>query len=265
MAMFAQILRGAAYRVNYVGSCFAIPVLGFLSLIPTVIAQDEGQDNLDAFFVAEQSNDSRVLSDINNVLTLFDFTSWTERGSQIRSGNSAECYGNLSLALSQIGPLYAAETIGSSGALSLLPTAGALIGAPTQELWLLNQLVPLAGILSMALSLGGSIVPTQSSDYQMKSDALEYGGMVAVNSTLRRQTSQLKALDMLTEDEFAQQVEQRVSDTRGGNKLGVIFIGVVAQLFWIGVLLTACFITQTGSVVAWWCKVRMDADHYRFG
>ena len=69
------------------------------------------------------------------------------------------CVGNLSVALRQVGAAYEASSNGSTALLTLLPTAGALIGAPTKELWVLWNLVPIAGIFSIALSLGGNIVP----------------------------------------------------------------------------------------------------------
>ena len=93
------------------------------------------------------------------MLNPFDFHLWRLRGLEIRSGeNRAQCFGNLSLALSEIGSLYQAGSSGASGGLTLLPTAGALIGAPAKELWVLFKLVPVAGFLSMLLSLGGNIV-----------------------------------------------------------------------------------------------------------
>ena len=39
-----------------------------------------------------------------------------------------------------------AEYSGAAGALSLLPTAGALIGPPAAEMWIVFKLVPIAGV-----------------------------------------------------------------------------------------------------------------------
>ncbi|KAH0556910.1 hypothetical protein GP486_005299 [Trichoglossum hirsutum] len=103
------------------------------------------------------------------MVNLFNFSDWKQRVSAIRSGHDrAHCLGNLSLALSEVGPLGSAGAGSAAGALTLLPTAGALIGAPAKEIWVLYKLMPIAGVLSMLLSLGGNIVPTQSSDYEFK-------------------------------------------------------------------------------------------------
>ena len=93
------------------------------------------------------------------------------------------CLGNLSLALHELGTLNSAEYAGAAGALSLLPTAGALIGSPTKELWVVYKLMPLAGVLSMFLSLGGTMVPTQAGAYDPKV-SFTYGGMMATTDAL---------------------------------------------------------------------------------
>jgi len=120
--------------------------------------------------------------DIDHESGWFYIKSWMARGKLIRSGsgpNATEyCLGNLSLALSSLGSLNGAEYGGAAGALSLLPTAGALIGSPTKELWVVYKLMPLAGLLSMFLSLGGTMVPTQAGAYDPKV-SFTYGGMIA--------------------------------------------------------------------------------------
>ncbi len=68
---------------------------------------------------------------------------------------------------------------GANTLLSLIPTAGVLIGAPAKELWVLYKLCPLAGFLAMLLSLGGNIVPADIKEYE-NVDAFSYQGMVAV-------------------------------------------------------------------------------------
>jgi hypothetical protein len=80
----------------------------------------------------------------------------------------------LSWVIEALGALSAAEYNGAAGALSLLPTAGALIGALTKELWVVYKLMPLAGVLTMFLSLGGTITPSQAGDYDPKA-SFSYG------------------------------------------------------------------------------------------
>ena len=65
-----------------------------------------------------------------------------------------QCLANLTAALDLVGQLSNAEYDGASSALSLLPTAGALLGASIWEMRIVYKMVPLAGILTMILSLG---------------------------------------------------------------------------------------------------------------
>ena len=102
------------------------------------------------------------------------------RAEVIRSSGSREsCVGNLSVALADVGAAYSAGAQGASTLLSLMPTAGALIGAPAKELWL-YKLVPLAGVLSMVISLGGNIVPMEVNQYE-RVDAFNYQGFIATD------------------------------------------------------------------------------------
>lgn len=50
--------------------------------------------------------------------------------------------------------------------LALLPTIGALLGAPTSEIWRLLTVVPFGGVLAMTLSFGGAILPVRVEDYE---------------------------------------------------------------------------------------------------
>ncbi|KAH7144096.1 hypothetical protein B0J13DRAFT_595692 [Dactylonectria estremocensis] len=88
-----------------------------------------------------------------------DFDNWVNRGMTMRKGDSR------------------AEYNGAAGALSLLPTAGALLGAPTREMWIVYKLVPLAGLLSMFLSLSGSITPSNVGEYD-PAEPFSYSGFM---------------------------------------------------------------------------------------
>ncbi|KAJ8108579.1 hypothetical protein ONZ43_g6382 [Nemania bipapillata] len=112
----------------------------------------------------------------------FYINNWIDRGVKIRSGNSLySCLANLTVALGQVGDLNNAEYNGAAGAMSLLPTAGALLGAPTREMWIVYKLVPIAGILSMFLSLGGSITPSNVGDYE--DEPFSFGGFIPTYPT----------------------------------------------------------------------------------
>ncbi|KAI0427384.1 hypothetical protein F5Y09DRAFT_350508 [Xylaria sp. FL1042] len=73
---------------------------------------------------------------------------------------------NLTAALGQVGTIDSAEFNDAAGVVGLLPAIGALLEAPTQELWFVYNLVPIAEVLSMFLSLRGSTIPSKLGDYE---------------------------------------------------------------------------------------------------
>ena len=191
-----------------------------------------------------------VQEDINKESGWFFLGAWDRRGQLIRSGkgpNATEyCLGNLSLALRQLGSLNAAEYSGATAALSLLPTAGALIGSPTKELWIVYQLMPLAGILSVFLSLGGTMVPTDANAYNTKV-SITYERQEAVKESSEKSDAQL----------FADSVEDRSRETRGG-QYGRVWIGVGIQMVLVATILVALWYGQMGGVITWWCNVSLS-------
>ncbi len=84
------------------------------------------------------SDEEKVKADVNNfVATSIYYGLWVDRARQIRStGRREDCVGNLSVALN-VGAAYSAGMTGANTVLSLIPTAGVLIGAPAKELWVL--------------------------------------------------------------------------------------------------------------------------------
>ncbi|KAI1744682.1 hypothetical protein F4680DRAFT_468605 [Xylaria scruposa] len=203
-------------------------------------------------FVPTQSTDPAVLSDIKWRTTLFNFKNYRHIGDSIRSGTIDECYGNLSLILDAIGPIAQASSSGSSGALTFLPTAGALIGAPAKELWILYKLIPFAGILSMLLSLGGNIVPNSSTDYER--DNYKYDGIIGSTGNMQDGETTLLSVKGMDPQTFAAVVKARAENPLGGSKWTVAAVGIASQLFWIGVIIFACWFTESGAVLDWWCQ-----------
>lgn len=49
----------------------------------------------------------------------------------------------------------------------------------------------------------------------------------------------------------------------GSNKSGVIIMGILLQLLWLGCILTACWFIQTGSIIVWWCTVSRFSFTFR--
>ncbi|KAI0468248.1 hypothetical protein F4859DRAFT_524736 [Xylaria cf. heliscus] len=211
-------------------------------------AFDPGSIN-DGTFSPKESTDPAVISDVSYITKLFNFEAYRHTGTVLRQGTRDECFGNLSLVLESIGPIAQASSSGSSGALTFLPTAGALIGAPAKEIWMLYKLVPLAGILSMLLSLGGNIVPNSASDYD--SDTYKYDGIIDTGNIRRASSQSIKEMDPST---FAELVKARAENPHGGSKRTIALIGIISQIFWIGVIVFACWLTESGAILAWWCQ-----------
>lgn len=196
-----------------------------------------------------------------------DFHNWVDRGMTIRQGDSVyQCLANLTVALELVGQLNAAEYNGAAGALSLLPTAGALLGAPTREMWIVYKLVPLAGVFSMFLSLGGSITPSNVGEYD-PAEPFSYGGFMPTTSVkaVRRKPDsasdhfsdarETEAQQRSDAEIFADEVEERaLHDGGGGVRFGVFF-AMVLQFVLIVLLLVPLWYAQRGAVVTWWCRV----------
>lgn len=196
---------------------------------------------------------------VNQVGGWFYFMNWVERGNKIRSGKDVrQCLLNLAKALEEVQVLSAAEYNGAAGALSLLPTAGALLGAPTREMWIVYKLVPIAGILSMFLSMGATITPSDVGEYD-SGKAYSYGGLMpTVRTDLHHHDhdSDEESIDDPTEaKKFAREVKLRAEDVSGGDVFFRIWFAIFMQLCFIGVILVAMWYAQRGSVIPWWCRV----------
>ncbi|KAK8096075.1 hypothetical protein PG999_014097 [Apiospora kogelbergensis] len=195
-----------------------------------------------------------------------DFSNWVNRGMAIRTGGSIhECLGNLTAALDLVGKLNEFEYAGAAGALTLLPTAGALLGAPTREMWIVYKLVPIAGLLSMLLSLGGSITPSNVGDYD-PDEPFSYGGFMptnAVTATGRAPKSRRTSIggddvehleDHTGAQKFAEEVRQRADDDSGAGTYLRIWAAMAVQLCLIVAFLIPMYYAQRGSVITWWCR-----------
>lgn len=223
-----------------------------LALIPKVAAlPSTGQSH-------SNTSDPDIVADAQFLVDLFNWHEWSSAASAIRTGtNRLTCNEKLSLALSSAGSLAGATTSAASGALTLLPTAGALIGSPTKELWVVYKLMPLAGILSMLLSLGGSIVPSNASDYELNPATFSYGGMIATqHEEQEAEEIEDRRSGQQGAHSFAAKVKARSQDRRGGTRYIRVWCGIILQCLLIGVLVGACGFTQSGSILVWWCKVR---------
>ena len=123
------------------------------------------------FVFGQQIRDSEVkdcetVSDIylGNAQRVFNTLEWVRRGICVRHGGRDRlCYESLNHILEdRLNELRKGEYAGAAGVMALLPTIGALLGAPTNEIWRLMTMVPFGGALAMAMSFGGAILPILS-------------------------------------------------------------------------------------------------------
>ncbi|KAI0555294.1 hypothetical protein F4679DRAFT_578679 [Xylaria curta] len=224
---------------------------------------DGGQGSAEKFFedFDPAMADNKTIADAQWTTTPINFGLFRKIGDQIRA---EYCYRNLSAYLATLGGVAQADYSGSSSALTLLPTAGILVGAPARELWMLYKPVPLAGILSMLLSFGGSIAPSKSSDYEL--EGYSFDGIISStgNSKQHGETTQLSIRDM-DEITFAQCVKARANNPFGSSKHGKAAIGISVQLTLIALVIFACWLTGLGSVLVWWCEAKSWMLAWYFG
>lgn len=147
-----------------------------------------------------------------------------------------------------------AEYGAASSVLSLLPTIGALLGTPTNEIWRLMTIVPFGGGLVMSMSFGGAIMPVRIEEYEH----VTTGRTAVIGSiiSLRRHPAALK--EDSTEGKLKQLVEkvrnriEQVKNARickkslatGLTGLACLFMGSQA----------AMVVLELGSVLPWWCR-----------
>ncbi|EEU48960.1 uncharacterized protein NECHADRAFT_75641 [Fusarium vanettenii 77-13-4] len=262
-----RIAEDAIQRFTYLTSFFppAPLFLAYLLPRPAHAAYTEP-------FTPAHTLSPEQLESVDQAGGSLDFDNWVDRGMTIRKGSNVyECLANLTAALDLVGSLSQGEYNGAAGALSLLPTAGALLGAPTREMWIVYKLVPLAGLLSMFLSLGGTITPSNVGEYD-PAEPFSYGGFMPttrVRAAKRRPTTPASSApgnrgaantfeaesEQTQAQAFAQEVLQRAEDDSGGGIKFGIFLAMALQFVLIVSLLIPMWYAQRGAVVSWWCRV----------
>jgi len=190
----------------------------------------------------------------------FSITSWVSRGICVRSqNNQGVCYESLDLTLKNFDSIRKAEYAGAASVLALLPTIGALLGAPTSEIWRLLTVVPFGGGLAMTLSFGGAILPVRVEDYEnalnMHRVAIE--GSVASGTKGPRRSEDAHnemhtGVDQVVEKILARMRQDESQRLAKGHLwvglLGMIMLSVGAQ--------AAMIVVEQGGIIPWWCVSR---------
>ena len=135
-----------------------------------------------------------------------------------------------------------------------LPTIGALLGAPTTEIWRLLTVVPLGGGLAMLLSFGGAILPVRVEDYAKD--------LSSAKVTFRPKTGRHDHNDIPEETKgelrtVVDKIESRLrQDQTQRLPKGHLVIGLLAMVaLFIGAQ-AAMIIIEQGGVLPWWCTSR---------
>lgn len=192
-----------------------------------------------------------------NAQTRFYVVEWIRRGIAIRQGGvDGLCYNSLIATLNSLINIRAAEYNGAAGVLSLLPTIGALLGAPTNEIWRLWTVVPFGGVLTMLLSFGGAILPIKIEDYER--DIAKGNGLIGSIVSFRAPShgaARLSLKDKVKElgDKLSNRLAHKVPRP---NFTGTLALGLMGM----GSLLTGAHVAmglvEQGGVLPWYCSCR---------
>ncbi|KAL8992891.1 MAG: hypothetical protein Q9169_006756 [Polycauliona sp. 2 TL-2023] len=151
-----------AFRISQMSFQARCQVLSFmLATLSAVAFAAEKQQSEGPICAVDPDN---YVGNSQDKFRIYDFMN---RGACIRSdADDSICYQTLEATLASINLLRMGEYTGAASVLALLPTIGALLGAPTTEIWRLLTVVPFGGGLAMLLSFGGAILPVRVEDYE---------------------------------------------------------------------------------------------------
>jgi hypothetical protein len=191
---------------------------------------------------------------IGNAQSKFAMTAWMNHGRCIRSQDGT-CYLALLKVLDNLVELRKAEYGGAAGVLALLPTIGALLGAPTNEVWTLLTILPFGGGLAMALSFGGAIMPVRVEDYElaMKKRNIAIGSIVSFRSEHSEKDKAATFEENL--GKLDAKVSARISyeeNLRPGR--GFITVGLVGMFLLLIGAQSAMAVVEQGGLIPWWCS-----------
>lgn len=182
------------------------------------------------------------------------------RGICIRSGNVEQlCWKSLNASLANLDKLRDGEYAGAASVLALLPTIGALLGAPTSEIWRLLTVVPFGGGLAMTLSFGGAILPVRAEEYENDLNrnkiAIERSVVSRAKGSTQPEIAQKEintGLDQVMEKILAR-MRQDESQQLAKRHL---WVGLVGMFVLSAGAQAAMIVVEQGGVIGWWCPSR---------
>ncbi|CAN9346982.1 unnamed protein product [Alternaria alternata] len=242
---------------------YYIPMLLGLWLLSSVMAQD-----IPTEWLNETITNCSTITDnyVGNAQLRFQFKDWVNRGRCIRQGTDGGgpyktylCYSRLQSAIANnLNEIRKAEYNGAAGVLALLPTIGALLGTPTNEIWRLLTMIPFGGFLAMACSFGGAILPVKIKDYEsafMKKNIK--GDLRGSYSSLALPTT-IDSNDQNRIKERADILMRRVQKKlQSGAQKKVPKMYILVGLTGMSILLlsaqVAMIVVELGAILPWWC------------
>lgn len=202
-----------------------------------------------------------------NAQRYFNVLEWYRRGICVRhGGDDPKCYTALNdLLNSQLNEIRKGEYAGAAGVMALLPTIGALLGTPTNEIWRLLTMVPFGGALAMALSFGGAILPVKAKDYEsafMKRQINDGRpkGPHRTNSSMSFFKDPPNDHQRAIMDRASRLMEKVDSRLRSSKKAQIpvayIWTGLVGMLLLLLGAHASMVIVEQGAILPWWCASR---------
>ena len=186
--------------------------------------------------------------------------SWINRGICVRSGGNATiCDQALQVSFGNLDDNRKALYAAAANLLALLPTIGALLGAPSTETWRLATVIPFGGFLAMTLSFGSSILPIHLDDYRND----PYGNTMTnreIDASHYAPSGHLGAAPKGINGYFDQVMDKILARVRQNESQrlarGHIWIGLLGMMVLSAGAQVAMVITEQGGVLAWYCISR---------
>lgn len=222
-----------------------------LLLVVNLVAQANTVTAQDCTYPSDEVEYYRAYLKINR---------WIQRGICLRAGNVNQlCYQRLESTLGTLSVIRAAEYNGAAGVLALLPTIGALLGAPTTEIWRLWTVVPFGGGLAMTLSFGGAILPVRVEDYEndLNNNQTILGSVVSLRARRGKGLEQNEEEARAKIDQLVEKIEARMrQDDSQRLPRGHLIFGLCGMgLLFVGAQ-AAMAIVEQGGILPWWCVSR---------
>ncbi|KAL8732301.1 MAG: hypothetical protein Q9166_002873 [cf. Caloplaca sp. 2 TL-2023] len=209
---------------------------------------------LSAFAYAQEGRICGTKPDqyIGNSQDHFQIANFISRGVCIRSrGDNKLCYTTLEATLKNLNLLRVGEYTGAASVLALLPTIGALLGAPTTEIWRLLTVVPFGGGLAMLLSFGGAILPVRVEDYEKDLSSAK------INFRAKPGKPNDPILDEAELKTVVEKIESRMrQDETWRLPKGHLWVGLLAMVVLFIAAQAAMIVIEQGGVLPWWCTSR---------